>query len=165
MNIKDLIVEESPSDDEEDSSPILVSEFPPPPYYYTLASSLIPPEIPTENLVQVAKQVQKTIASLASQIVKDADKSSFPSSVDSRTTPTVDETMMDIHTVPAVFGEIVEDPLLMHVEDLCEDPTIVRDEILRFVKILLVSKVLVIETSLFLIQLFFLLYVLHECIN
>jgi hypothetical protein len=27
----------------------------------------------------------------------------------------------------------VEDPLLLHVENLCEDPRVVRDEILRFV--------------------------------
>mmetsp|Transcript_18793 Transcript_18793/g.26462 ORF Transcript_18793/g.26462 Transcript_18793/m.26462 type:complete len:186 (+) Transcript_18793:28-585(+) len=33
----------------------------------------------------------------------------------------------------AVFGEIVEDPVLAHVEDDCEDPSIIQEEMSRYV--------------------------------
>jgi hypothetical protein len=40
-------------------------------------------------------------------------------------------------TVVGVFGEIVEDPLMVQPLDVCEDPTIVRDEVKRLNRLVL----------------------------
>jgi mediator of RNA polymerase II transcription subunit 7 len=39
--------------------------------------------------------------------------------------------------VVAVFGEIVEDPLLIEPLDVCEDPTVIRDEVKRLNQLVL----------------------------
>ena len=128
-NATEISLFEDHADDSQDNSPILVSEFPPPPYYYTLFHSLKPPEIPTQSFIQVSRHVESLIASS-----KDPkDDGLFPTKTPSGFDTHGDSQTIDINTLPAVFGEIVEDPLHMHVEDICEDPSVVRNEILRLV--------------------------------
>ena len=109
----------------------LVSEFPPVPYYYRLAASgnLTPPPIPTEALergtTRAAQQAARARAESERLRLGDEDKTdAILGGV-----PAVEDT--DDGDVVAVFGEIVEDPLLIKPLDACEDPKIVRDEVKR----------------------------------
>jgi len=139
MNIavEDLLQDISSQNDDpqqQDTSPaILVSEFPPPPYYYTLcsSSSLIPPGIPTQALHQVAKHIRIKL----DEEKKHTDKhcSSTPNVTSNIVSHIGHDEWIDINTLPAVFGEIVEDPLLMHVENYCDDPQKIQQDIFTYV--------------------------------
>ena len=109
---------------------MLVSEFPPPPFYYRQALS--PPEIPAEALERASKRAAAAAAKAKAESERlrlqldDADKTNAILG------GVTDEGEEDGDVV-AVFGEIVEDPLLVQVDDICEDPTKIRDEVKRYV--------------------------------
>mmetsp|Transcript_22170 Transcript_22170/g.44852 ORF Transcript_22170/g.44852 Transcript_22170/m.44852 type:complete len:235 (-) Transcript_22170:928-1632(-) len=130
------------SPEEEDDEALLVSEFPPPPPYYRLASTsgaLKPPPIPTEALQRAARKA----AAIAAKAKAAAEKARLEAvggheiavaAGDGAVGVSADQVVEgDEHDedVVAVFGEIVEDPLLVKVEDECEDPTMIRDNISR----------------------------------
>ncbi|KAG7346066.1 MED7 family protein [Nitzschia inconspicua] len=109
---------------------LLVSEFPPPPFYYTEAANLQPPEIPKEALERGTRKA----AANAARARAEAERQ--------RLANDGDQTGALLGGVPAaaeeeegdvvgVFGEVVEDPLLVQPLDPCEDPTVIRDEVKR----------------------------------
>jgi hypothetical protein len=118
---------------------LLVSEFPPPPYYYRCASSLAPPPIPHDALERGTRRAA-TVAALARAEAErlrgmavdtgDSDNHALLSG-----TPAVGPE--EEGNVVAVFGEIVEDPLLCEPLDVCEDPKVVRDELKRLNRLVL----------------------------
>ena len=135
---------------------LLVTEFPPPPYYYTLASSgkLTPPDIPERAFRVAAKRVrqEKERARLESERIRlEAEKKDFTDDKvkegggDSEASTDVvmtdkqndddDDSITDPNDpnepIVAVFGEIVEDPTLVYVEEECNNPTILRDNVKR----------------------------------
>lgn len=122
-------------DDTSGEATLLVSEFPPPPYYYGSTSTLTPPSIPTAALELASRRAAAAAAAaraeserLRLQLEEDTDKTdAILGGVTSKEEEEEGE-------VVAVFGEIVEDPLLVEVQDTCEDPTKVRDEVSRYVE-------------------------------
>lgn len=110
---------------------LLVSEFPPPPFYYAEAANLQPPEIPMEAL---ERGTRKSAAN-AARARAEAERQ--------RLAEDGDQTGALLGGVPAgeeeeeegdvvgVFGEIIEDPLMVQPLDPCEDPTVIRDEVKR----------------------------------
>ena len=120
-----------PAEQEEGQAMALVSEFPPLPFYYRLAAEgkLEPPTIPHDALergtTRAAAQAARARAEserlrLGEQDTTDAILGGVPAPEDD-----------DNGDVVAVFGEIVEDPMLIEPLDRCEDPKSVRDEVKR----------------------------------
>lgn len=111
---------------------LLVSEFPPPPFYYRQAAQLTPPEIPTEALERASQRAAAAAAKAKAQSerlrLQLEDEDDKTNAILGGVT---DEANEEEGGVVAVFGEIVEDPLLVNVEDVCEDPTKIRDEVKR----------------------------------
>jgi mediator of RNA polymerase II transcription subunit 7 len=103
---------------------LLVSEFPPPPFYYPLADQLEPPPIPTEALRNGTERAARAMAEARAEAERQrlGDTNAILGG-------TVSQEEDD--NVVAVFGEVVEDPWLVRPLDLCEDPTVVRDEVKR----------------------------------
>jgi hypothetical protein len=111
---------------------LLVSEFPPPPYYYRLAKSLTPPTIPHEALERGTKRA----AAAASRARAESERLRLGDEADKTDAILGGVSAVEPHEeeegdVVAVFGEIVEDPLLVEPPDRCEDPTVVRDQVKR----------------------------------
>ncbi|KAI2510200.1 hypothetical protein MHU86_4232 [Fragilaria crotonensis] len=106
---------------------LLVSEFPPPPFYYKQASSLVPPLIPTDALERGTRRAAAAAAKARAESVRIRLGEDTPNS-DAILGGTPEDEEGD---VVAVFGEIVEDPYLVEVQDLCEDPRKIRDEVHR----------------------------------
>mmetsp|Transcript_49061 Transcript_49061/g.59406 ORF Transcript_49061/g.59406 Transcript_49061/m.59406 type:complete len:227 (+) Transcript_49061:51-731(+) len=132
-------------DDNDETGEMLVSEFPPPPYYYHKSASLTPPSIPTECLERAAKKAQQVAAAAAAaaeaeraRIFGESGNGISEDNNDVGTAvppvPAADDGIDADGEVVAVFGEIVEDPLLVKVEDDCRDPTKIRDTIFRLNK-------------------------------
>ena len=136
-------------DDETDDQPLLVTEFPPPPYYYRQASTLTPPPIPHEALhrasqraaakLQKAKEESERIR-LAAEAGEGGDGAEggvdptrLGTTEGAEATAAVDDEEDDPEAV-AVFGEYVEDPLLAPVEDLCQDPTKIKEQVKKLNK-------------------------------
>jgi hypothetical protein len=136
---------------------LLVSEFPPPPFYYKLfggstASAqhpLAPPPIPTEALergtrraaaaaarARAAEERQRLLAMGQPQQSGGDDKND-PTQNDTHTDAVLGGAAPDAASqeeegdVVAVFGEIVEDPLLVEPLDNCEDPMVICNEVKR----------------------------------
>lgn len=108
---------------------LLVSEFPPPPFYFRRGSNLKPPPIPQDALTLGTVRAARA----AAQARAEAERLRLGDEADKTDailggTAKVEKTEGD---VVAVFGEIVEDPLLVEPLDLCVDPTLVRDEVKR----------------------------------
>ena len=100
---------------------LLVSEFPPPPYYYrqALHVGLTPPPIPQEALKQGTNRAAAAAARARAESERlrlgdDADKTDAILGGVSGPSSTGDEEKGD---VVAVFGEIVEDPILVEPQD------------------------------------------------
>jgi hypothetical protein len=111
---------------------LLVSEFPPPPYYYRLAKTLTPPTIPREALERGTKRA----AAAASRARAESERLRLGDEADKTDAILGGVSAVEPHEeeegdVVAVFGEIVEDPLLVEPPDRCEDPTVVRDQVKR----------------------------------
>lgn len=100
---------------------LLVSEFPPPPYYYALAAEgkLEPPPIPTEALERGTRKAAAAgaKAQAESERLRLNDTGAILGGVQ--------EDKEEEGDVVAVFGEIVEDPLLVEPLDHCEDPIVI----------------------------------------
>jgi len=117
---------------------LLVSEFPPPPFYYQEYSSLSPPLIP-RKCFELASEKATFVAKAAAAATERLRLMSVTSTAEEQA---AEINALQLQTlsefkegeVVAVFGEIVEDPTLAHVEDICEDPTTVRDTIYRLNK-------------------------------
>lgn len=112
---------------------LLVSEFPPPPFYYGRAASLAPPAIPTEALERASKRA----AAKASAAHAEAERMRLQLGEADNTDAILGGVLAkedEDGEVVAVFGEIVEDPNLVQVQDNCEDPTVVRDEVYKLNK-------------------------------
>mmetsp|Transcript_39737 Transcript_39737/g.45267 ORF Transcript_39737/g.45267 Transcript_39737/m.45267 type:complete len:153 (-) Transcript_39737:360-818(-) len=107
---------------------LLVSEFPPPPFYYKQAASLTPPSPPMDALGKGTNRAAEVAAKAK------AESERIRLGVDTPNTDAIlggerkNEEEED-NDVVAVFGEIVEDPYLVKVQDICEDPTKIRDEV------------------------------------
>jgi len=113
---------------------LLVSEFPPPPFYYVKASKLKPPEIPKEALERGTRKACAAAAKARTEaerfrLVDEGDQTmDVLGGVLAGDTSEIEEEEGD---VVGVFGEIVEDPLTVHLLDPCEDPAVIRDEVKR----------------------------------
>lgn len=140
---------------------LLVSEFPPPPYYYRLAGTGIPsgggggggvlraPPIPTDAInrgtyraAAIAARARETERQLRLAELRRGDDSqgNEDDKTDSILGGVIKDATIDEHAegdVVAVFGEIVEDPLLVEPLDDCNDPMVVRDEVKRLHQIVL----------------------------
>jgi hypothetical protein len=134
---------------------LLVSEFPPPPYYYRLAGSgpggggLLPPPIPTEAISRGTRRAAAAAARareaerrqrLAEQQLCSTEQLLGPDETDTILGGVVKDTKEQADEegdVVAVFGEIVEDPLLVEPVDYCEDPYVVREEVKRLHRVVL----------------------------
>eukprot|EP00536_Pseudo-nitzschia_multiseries_P003992 jgi/Psemu1/253135/estExt_Genewise1Plus.C_640022 len=119
--------------EEEGEATLLVSEFPPPPFYYTEASTLTPPEIPNEALERGTRKAASAAAALRAEAERQrlADQSGdvLGGVLAGNTTSELEQE--EKGDVVAVFGEVVEDPLLFQPLDPCEDPIVIRDEVKR----------------------------------
>ena len=101
---------------------LLVTEFPPPPFYYTRAKTLQPPPIPQEALT---RGTQKAAAAAArARAEAERIRLGVQDAILGGAAPTEDDA-----PVVAVFGEIVEDPLLVEPLDVCEDPLIIKAQV------------------------------------
>lgn len=130
---------------------LLVSEFPPPPFYYRQHQILAPPPIPHDALERGTKQASAVAAKARAESERlrllggggaenqDAILAGTPAIADpnggagggaSGTGGSGGDDNND-GSVVAVFGEIVEDPVLFEPLDRCEDPRVVRDEVKR----------------------------------
>mmetsp|Transcript_56120 Transcript_56120/g.167976 ORF Transcript_56120/g.167976 Transcript_56120/m.167976 type:complete len:243 (-) Transcript_56120:343-1071(-) len=128
--------------EDEDEGALLVSEFPPPPPYYRFASTpgaLSPPPVPNDALAAAAKKAA-AIAAKAKAVAEKArtdavgEQEIAAASGDGAIGVSAEQVADgegDEGDVVAVFGEIVEDPLLVQVEDECEDPNVIRQNISR----------------------------------
>lgn len=119
---------ESGEGDAPGEAQLLVSEFPPPPFYYKQASTLTPPPIPTEALERGTMRAAAAASKARAESVR------IRLGEDTPNTDAIlgGETQEDEEgEVVAVFGEIVEDPYLVEVQDICDDPTKIRDEVHR----------------------------------
>ena len=115
----------------EPEASLLVSEFPPPPFYYRQAATLTPPPIPVAALERGTRRAAAAAARARAQAERnrlgldEIDKTdAILGGVETKT-----EEEDDDGDVVAVFGEIVEDPLLVEPLDCCEDPKVVRDQV------------------------------------
>ncbi|CAB9526434.1 expressed unknown protein [Seminavis robusta] len=112
---------------------LLVSEFPPPPFYYKAAAHLEPPEIPFDALARGTKRAAAFAAGARAESERlrlgddDPDKTDAILGGSVPTAPGEDEE----GDVVAVFGEIVEDPVVVEPLEPCENPTVIRDEVKR----------------------------------
>lgn len=116
---------------EQPEASLLVSEFPPPPFYYRQAATLTPPPIPTDALERGTRRAAAAAARARAEaernrLAMDEGVDKTDAILGGVTAPKEDEEEGD---VVAVFGEIVEDPLLVEPLDRCEDPKIVRDQV------------------------------------
>lgn len=126
----------APADGAEDGdvpgeASLLVSEFPPPPFYYRQAKSLSPPPIPEEALTRGTRKAAAAAARAraeAERIRLAADDADKTDAILGGMQKAEDD---EEGEVVAVFGEVVEDPLLVEPLDVCEDPKVVRDEVKR----------------------------------
>jgi hypothetical protein len=130
-----------PGDDEhanlaEEENPgqatLLVSEFPPPPFFYQLAKHLEPPPIPYEALVRGTKRAAAFAAKAQTESERLRLGEDDPDKTDAilgGSVPAADE--KEEGDVIAVFGEIVEDPIVVEPLEPCENPTLIRDEVKR----------------------------------
>jgi hypothetical protein len=111
---------------------LLVSEFPPPPFYYVDAANLEPPEIPVEALERGTRRA----AAAGARARAETERLRLGNEGGDKTdailggVQSVEEEEEDGDVV-AVFGEIVEDPLLVKPLDPCEDPVVIGDEVKR----------------------------------
>eukprot|EP00592_Proboscia_alata_P000727 CAMPEP_0194377786 /NCGR_PEP_ID=MMETSP0174-20130528/32336_1 /TAXON_ID=216777 /ORGANISM="Proboscia alata, Strain PI-D3" /LENGTH=240 /DNA_ID=CAMNT_0039159377 /DNA_START=19 /DNA_END=741 /DNA_ORIENTATION=+ len=125
---------------------LLVSEFPPPPPYYVRALTLKPPPIPHDCFARAAKHSAATAAKTKREtemarreatqtqtqlggVGGDAVQGGEANNALTEEPVPVDEEVKELQEgdVVAVFGEIVEDPLLVHIEDDYNDPNEIRD--------------------------------------
>uniref|UniRef100_A0A7S0UN00 Mediator of RNA polymerase II transcription subunit 7 n=1 Tax=Pseudo-nitzschia delicatissima TaxID=44447 RepID=A0A7S0UN00_9STRA len=112
---------------------LLVSEFPPPPFYYTEAATLKPPPIPLEALERGTRKA----AAAAAAARAEAERQRLADQTGDLTAGVLagnTEAEEEEGEVVGVFGEIVEDPLLVKPLDSCEDPIVIRDEVKRLNK-------------------------------
>jgi hypothetical protein len=132
-----------PPEPAEGEATMLVSEFPPPPYYYTRGENLVPPDIPTAALECGTRRAAAAAARARAEAERlrlsehmmnnneeEEDKTGaiFGGVVNNAN---LDDLKYEEGEVVAVFGEIVEDPVLIEPLDYCEDPKVVRDEVKR----------------------------------
>lgn len=137
---------------------LLVSEFPPPPHYYRRASiddvtgrlRIKPPKIPHDALARGTRRAKaaadRARAEAEAERLRQGEESSDPMMMGDDKTGAIlggvartgntdddddDDDDNNNDNVVAVFGEIVEDPMLVEPLDPCDDPTIVRDEVKR----------------------------------
>jgi hypothetical protein len=128
---------------------LLVTEFPPPPYYYRFASLLRPPPIPNDAITRGTNRAA-AIAARAREAERqqrltelrrgDDSQSNDDDKTDSILGGVIKDAKFDENDegeVVAVFGEIVEDPLLVEPLDYYDDPIVVRDEVKRLHQIVL----------------------------
>jgi len=112
---------------------LLVSEFPPPPFYYTEASTLTPPKIPYEALERGTRKAAAAAAAARAEAERQrlADQTGdiLGGVLAGNTASEIEKE--EEGDVVGVFGEIVEDPLLVKPLDPCEDPVVIRDEVKR----------------------------------
>jgi hypothetical protein len=111
---------------------LLVSEFPPPPSYYKTAVRLEPPPIPHDALTRGTQRAAAAAARSRAQAerLRLQGENSTDAILGGLATATPSELEEnDNEPVVAVFGEIVEDPLLVKPLDDCEDPTVVREQV------------------------------------
>lgn len=111
---------------------LLVSEFPPPPFYYTHAEWK-PPPIPVEALTRGTRRAAAAAARAraAEHSRRLAETMGEHDKTDAILGGVKDDEAEEEGDVVAVFGEIVENPLLVDPLDHCEDPGVVRDEVRR----------------------------------
>ena len=122
---------------EEEAAPgeasLLVSEFPPPPYYYRNSNLLSPPPIPTEALTTGTRKA----AAAAARARAEAERNRLGDEAVDKTDAILGGQVAvaaddeDDQPVVAVFGEIVEDPLLVEPLDPCDDPVLIAQEVKR----------------------------------
>jgi len=115
----------------EPEASLLVSEFPPPPFYYRQAATLTPPPIPTAALERGTRRAAAAAARAraeAERIRLAVDEVDKTDAILGGVTGAHKEEEEEGDVV-AVFGEIVEDPLLVQPFDRCEDPKVVRDQV------------------------------------
>lgn len=112
-----------------DEEALLVSEFPPPPFYYK-AASLSPPEIPTEALQRGSNRAAAVAAKAKAEAERVRSQLGEGDKTDAILGGEVEQEEEEGEVV-AVFGEISEDPLLVQVEDVCEDPKKIAEEVKR----------------------------------
>ena len=115
--------------EEGDGAQLLVSEFPPPPFYYTRAKELKPPPIPQEAITRGTAKAAAAAARARAEAERIRLSENKNDSFLAGDAPKDEDE--DDGPVVAVFGEIVEDPLLVEPLDSCEDPTVVRDQVKR----------------------------------
>jgi len=116
---------------------LLVSEFPPPPFYYRTTTFLRPPPIPQEALTLGTKRAAKAAAKARAEAERirlagihgEGDTTNAILGGVAASQEENDDN--DEGDVVAVFGEIVEDPLLVEPLDRCDDPKVVREEVKR----------------------------------
>lgn len=122
-----------PDGDADGQPTLLVSEFPPPPFYYADAANLEPPAIPTEALERGTRRA----AAAGARARAETERLRLGNEGGDKTdailggVPTGEAEEEEEGDVVAVFGEIVEDPLLVTPLDLCEDPVVIGDEVKR----------------------------------
>lgn len=158
--ITSMEIDDDDNDGDDDSPLLVSEFAPPPYYYRLAAnttmeqSSLQPPAIPTEALQRAARK-SASMAAEAKEIAErnrlqaansdmtdnsnnhNNNEASSRNSSDNMNqvalggaVPDLNSTLDDDGDIVAVFGEIVEDPLLVQVED-DEDPTKIRDAVSR----------------------------------
>jgi mediator of RNA polymerase II transcription subunit 7 len=115
-----------PHEDAPGEATLLVSEFPPPPFYYPLADQLEPPPIPTEAVKNGTERAARVLAEARAEAERQRLGADTTNAILGGTVSQEDD-----ENVVAVFGEVVEDPRLVQPLDLCEDPTVVREEVKR----------------------------------
>lgn len=120
-------------EEEPGEATLLVSEFPPPPFYYTEASTLTPPEIPKEALERGTRKAASSAAAARAeaerQRLEDQTGDVLGGVLAGNSASELEKE--EEGDVVAVFGEVVEDPLLFQPLDPCEDPVVIRDEVKR----------------------------------
>ena len=146
----------APQSQTEEDEGLLVSEFPPPPTYFRSASSnnesnkLVPPPIPTECFEKAAKSVAKAVeeAKAAAEAAEAAMKSAVAAQESSNLS--LEEEVAPVENgdedVVGVFGEVVEDPVLITpLIDDCSNPLEVRDTVIRLNKEIMLLFVTLID--------------------
>lgn len=121
---------EDSSQEQAGEATMLVSEFPPPPFYYSRGESLEPPEIPTAALECGTRRA----AAAAARARAEAERLRLGEDEIDKTGAILGGSAKEEENdgdVVAVFGEVVEDPVLIEPLDCCEDPRVIRDEVKR----------------------------------
>lgn len=113
---------------------LLVSEFPPPPFYYTEAATLKPPPIPKEALERGTRKAAAAAAAARAEAERQRLADMTGDVLGGVLAGNKSELEEEEGDVVGVFGEIVEDPLLVQPLDSCEDPVVIRDEVKRLNK-------------------------------